>query len=147
MGRRLIAVRAWNDLVDGLVYGGDYNPEQWPAEVWEEDIALMQEAGVNLVSLAIFSWATIEPNEGEFHWEWLDTIIEKLHAGGIRIALATATASPPPWLTHRHPEMLPQHADGTVLHQGNVLCEGSVDRVQNDERVIEVYLGRKKKAA
>ncbi len=35
----------------------------------------------------------------------------------------------------------------TVLHQGTVLCEGSVDQVQNDERVIEVYLGRKKKAA
>lgn len=111
-------VRAWNDLVDGLVYGGDYNPEQWPEHVWDEDIALMQEAGVNLVSLAIFSWATIEPNEGEFHWEWLDTIIEKLHAGGIKIALATATASPPPWLTHRHPEILPQRADGTVLYQG-----------------------------
>lgn len=118
MERRLIAVRAWNDLVEGLVYGGDYNPEQWPQDVWDEDIALMQEAGVNLVSLAIFSWATLEPNEGEFHWEWLDTIVEKLHAGGIKIALATATASPPPWLTHRHPEMLPQHADGTVLHQG-----------------------------
>jgi len=35
----------------------------------------------------------------------------------------------------------------TVLHQGSVLCEGSVDQVQNDDRVIEVYLGRKKKAA
>jgi urea transport system ATP-binding protein len=33
----------------------------------------------------------------------------------------------------------------TVLHQGTVLCEGTVDDVQNDERVKEVYLGRKKK--
>ncbi len=111
-------MRAWNDQVDGLVYGGDYNPEQWPREVWDEDIALMRQAGVNLVSLAIFSWATLEPREGEFDWEWLDTIIGKLHEGGIKVALATATASPPPWLTMKHPEILPQRADGTVLNQG-----------------------------
>ncbi len=111
-------MRAWNDEVDGLAYGGDYNPEQWPREVWDEDITLMQEAGVNLVSLGIFSWASIEPREGEFHWEWLDEIVDKLHAGGIGICLATATASPPPWLTRKHPEILPQREDGTVLNQG-----------------------------
>jgi hypothetical protein len=66
----------------------------------------MREAGVNLVSVGIFSWATIEPREGEFHWEWLDEIIDKLHAGGIGVCLATATASPPPWLTRKHPEIL-----------------------------------------
>ncbi|WP_232549186.1 beta-galactosidase [Propioniciclava soli] len=113
-----MTVRGWNDLVDGLAYGGDYNPEQWPREVWDDDVRLMREAGVNLVSLAIFSWATIEPLEGQFDWAWLDEVIEKLDAGGVRIALATATASPPPWLTATHPEILPVTREGVVLHQG-----------------------------
>ncbi len=112
------AVRPWNARIDGLGYGGDYNPEQWSDEVQVEDVRLMREAGVNLVSVAIFSWATIEPVEGELDWAWLDRTMDRLHDGGVRVALATATASPPPWLTRRHPEILPRLADGTVLHQG-----------------------------
>ena len=103
---------------DGLVYGGDYNPEQWPLETQLEDVELMREAGVNLLSVAIFSWAMLEPREGEYDFDWLDAVLDRLHGAGIRVALATATASPPPWLTRRHPEILPQLADGTVLHQG-----------------------------
>lgn len=104
--------------VDGLAYGGDYNPEQWPLATQLEDVELMQQAGVNLVSVAIFSWAMLEPREGEYDFGWMDEVMDRLHAGGIRVALATATASPPPWLTRYHPEILPQLADGTVLHQG-----------------------------
>ncbi|UFU08301.1 beta-galactosidase [Ruania halotolerans] len=99
-------------------YGGDYNPEQWPMEVRLEDIALMREAGVNLVSLAIFSWATIEPREGRYDWTWLDNILDRLQAAGVKVALASATASPPPWLTANHPEILPRTAEGVVLSQG-----------------------------
>lgn len=109
---------AWPIGLDALGYGGDYNPEQWPDEVRVEDIALMQEAGVTIVSLAIFSWARIEPREKEYDWEWLDVTMDRLHAAGIRVDLATATASPPPWLTTKHPEILPVLADGTVLHPG-----------------------------
>ncbi|GAA1976285.1 beta-galactosidase [Isoptericola halotolerans] len=112
------AVTPWNARIDGLGFGGDYNPEQWPADVRAEDLHLMREAGVNLLSVAIFAWATIEPREGELEWGWLDDTMDQLHAAGIQVALATATASPPPWLTRRHPEILPQRADGTVLHQG-----------------------------
>jgi beta-galactosidase len=112
------AVIAWNERIDGLGYGGDYNPEQWPADVRAEDVRLMGEAGVNFLSVAIFAWATIEPREGELEWGWLDDTMDRLHEAGIQVALATATASPPPWLTRRHPEILPQRADGTVLHQG-----------------------------
>ncbi|WP_324651522.1 beta-galactosidase [Georgenia sp. H159] len=108
----------WPTGVVGLGYGGDYNPEQWPLETQLEDVELMQQAGVNLVSVAIFAWATIEPREGEYHFDWLDDVLDRLHAAGIRVALATATASPPPWLTARHPEILPRLADGTVLWQG-----------------------------
>ena len=112
------AVRPWHAQLDGLGYGGDYNPEQWPADVRAEDVRLMREAGVNIVSVAIFSWATLEPREGELDWAWLDETMDSLHAAGIQVALATATASPPPWLTRKHPEILPRLADGTVLHQG-----------------------------
>ncbi len=101
-----------------LAYGGDYNPEQWPVPVQVEDVELMREAGVNLVTLAVFSWAWLEPTPGNFDFGWLDDVIERLHAGGVRIDLATATASPPPWLSHRFPEVLPQTVDGTTLWPG-----------------------------
>jgi beta-galactosidase len=101
-----------------IIYGGDYNPDQWPEEVWQEDVRLMQEAGVNLVSLAIFSWSRIQPSEDKWDFEWLDRIMDLLHGGGVQVNLATATASPPPWLSHAHPEMLPVLADGVTLWPG-----------------------------
>ena len=101
-----------------LMYGGDYNPDQWPEEVWSEDVRLMREAGVNLVSLGIFAWSRLEPKEGTFNFEWLDRIMNILHEGGVSVDLATATASPPPWLSHAHPEMLPVLADGVRLWPG-----------------------------
>ena len=110
--------RAW-PAVPGLLYGGDYNPEQWPEHVWAEDARLMQEAGVNVVSLAIFSWALLEPREGSYEWGWLDRVVEVLHGAGIAIDMATATASPPPWFSRAHPESLPVTEDGTQLWWGS----------------------------
>ena len=101
-----------------LRFGADYNPEQWPREVWRDDMRLMQQAGVNIVSLGIFSWALLEPRPGEWDFGWLDDVVDLLHESGIDIDLATATASPPPWLTRLHPEVLPVSDDGTVLHPG-----------------------------
>ncbi|MFE4469817.1 beta-galactosidase [Leifsonia sp. NPDC056824] len=103
----------------GFAYGGDYNPEQWDPEVWREDVELMNRAGVNLVSVGIFSWARIEPRDGAFDFAWLDEVLDLLHAGGVRIDLATATASPPPWLAMKHPEMLPVTAEGVTLWSGS----------------------------
>jgi len=101
-----------------VLFGGDYSPEQWPEGVWEEDVRLMREAGVNIVSLGIFSWSRIQPSPDRFDFEWLDRVIELLHENDIRLDLATATASPPPWLSHRHPAMLPVLADGVRLWPG-----------------------------
>ncbi len=78
----------------------------------------MVDAGVDLVTIGVFSWAHLEVGPGVFDFGWLDAIVEKLGAAGIGIDLATATASPPPWLTHQHPEILPVTADGTVLSPG-----------------------------
>jgi beta-galactosidase len=104
--------------VPHMIYGGDYNPEQWPEEVWDEDVRLMREAGVNLVSLGIFSWAKLEPRPGEYDFGWLDRIISLLHENGVMVNLATATASPPPWLAALHPDSLPVTQNGVVLHPG-----------------------------
>ena len=101
-----------------LAFGGDYNPEQWPREVQVEDVRLMHEAGVDLVTVGVFSWAQLQPRPDDYEFGWLDEVLDLLHAAGIRVDLATATASPPPWLTRRHPEMLPVTADGTTLWQG-----------------------------
>jgi beta-galactosidase len=101
-----------------MCFGGDYNPEQWPEEVWREDVALMREAGVNLVSLGIFSWALLEPAPGRFEFGWLDAVMDRLHEAGVRVDLATATASPPPWFSRARPESLPVSADGRRLWPG-----------------------------
>jgi beta-galactosidase len=102
-----------------LAYGGDYNPEQWPEATWPEDAELMRQAGVNLVSLGVFAWAQLEPRPGEYDFGWLDRVIELLHAQGVKINLATATASPPPWLARLHPESLPVTAAGVTLWPGS----------------------------
>ncbi|MFT4229277.1 MAG: beta-galactosidase [Microbacterium sp.] len=111
--------RAKLPRLDRMWYGGDYNPEQWPRDVWDEDVRLMQRAGVTVATVAVFSWAKLEPEDGRFEFDWLDDVIEKLHAAGIRIDLATATASPPAWLVRAHPEMLPVTASGTRLEFGS----------------------------
>ena len=109
----------WLPGVDPICYGGDYNPEQWPEEVWAQDVELMRAAGVNLVSIGIFSWALLEPREGEFDFGWLDRVFGLLHEAGIRVDLATPTASPPAWFFAAYPEARVVHRDGTVLGFGS----------------------------
>ncbi|MHB8611412.1 MAG: beta-galactosidase [Candidatus Dormibacteraceae bacterium] len=106
------------DRLPHILYGGDYNPDQWPQNVWAEDVRLMQEAGVNFVSLGIFSWSRLQPSGDAWDFAWLDRVMDLLHDGGIAVDLATATASPPPWLSHQNPEMLPETADGVRLWHG-----------------------------
>lgn len=103
----------------GIAYGGDYNPEQWPRHVWDEDVALMREAGVNLVSVGIFSWALLEPREGEYDFGWLDDVLDLLHANGIAVDLGTPTASPPAWFYATYPQSRVVTADGTALGFGS----------------------------
>ena len=128
----------------GIAYGGDYNPEQWPEEVWAEDVALMREAGVNLVSVGIFSWALLEPAEGEYEFGWLDRVLDLLHEGGIAVDLATPTAAPPAWLLRRHPEIRPRTREGHVLGPGarNGFCPSSPAYARAAARITE-QLGKR----
>ncbi|MFJ9211781.1 beta-galactosidase [Streptomyces sp. NPDC102264] len=113
--------------LEGLAFGGDYNPEQWPEEVWREDVRLMREAGVNLVSLGIFSWALLEPEPGRYDFDRLDRIIGLLDEHGIRIDLATPTVAPPAWFYRAHPDALPVSREGMRYAFGSrgAICHSS----------------------
>ncbi|WP_259402671.1 beta-galactosidase [Microbispora sp. H10670] len=112
-------MHAFRSRLGGLAYGGDYNPEQWDRATWREDVRLMREAGVNLVSLGIFAWVAIEPEPGEYEFGWLDEVMDLLHEGGVSVNLATPTAVPPAWLTQLHPEVFPIMEDGRPLGLGS----------------------------
>lgn len=114
-----MTTRSITDRLGGLAFGGDYNPEQWDEPVWKEDDELMSRARVNLATVGVFSWALLEPEEGRYDFTWLDAHIDRLHANGVAVDLATPTASPPPWFTLAHPDALPVRADGTRLVHGS----------------------------
>ncbi len=103
---------------DGIFFGGDYNPEQWDRETWLEDVELMARARVNLVSVGIFSWSRLEPEEGRFDFAWLDEVLQLLYDRGVYVDLATATASPPAWLIKKDPTVLPVDHEGRRLSFG-----------------------------
>lgn len=141
----------------GIAYGGDYNPDQWPEEVWDEDVRLMQQAGVNTVALAIFSWDRIQPTEDTWDFDWLDRIISKLGKAGIAVDLASATASAPMWLYRAHPEVLPVEANGNIIHAGSrqswrptspifreyalTLCRKLAERYKDNPTVTAWHMG------
>lgn len=102
-----------------IAYGGDYNPDQWDDSYLDNDIELMLEAGVNVVTLAVFSWSKLEPRPGVYEFGWLRRVMDRLHSAGIGVDLATATASPPPWLGAEYPETLPVTGDGVRLTWGS----------------------------
>jgi beta-galactosidase len=105
--------------LSGIAYGGDYTPEQWARETWIEDVALMREAGVTMVSIGIFAWSLIETSEGVFDFEWLDDVIELLHENGIAVDLGTPTASPPAWFYAKYPDARPVTREGVTLGFGS----------------------------
>ena len=104
---------------DILLYGADYNPEQWPEETWREDMRLMQLAHINMVSLNIFSWALLEAKPGQYSFDQLDRIMDMLNEHRIYVDLATATASPPTWMSRLYPSMLPVTREGVRMSHGS----------------------------
>jgi beta-galactosidase len=108
----------WPGRPADLTFGGDYNPEQWDEHVWLEDVRLMREAGVTMVTLGVFTWALLEPCPGTYDFSATDRVMDLLHDSGIAVDLATPTASPPAWLAHHQPEILPVTRDGVTLGVG-----------------------------
>ena len=86
-------------------YGGDYNPEQWPEEVWQEDYRLFDAARIDLVTLGVFDWALTQPAEEVYDFSVLDRIVERAEAQRRGICLATGTGAHPPWLAKAYPEV------------------------------------------
>lgn len=99
--------------------GADYYPEHWPEERWPVDADLMVEAGFNIVRLAEFAWSKMEPEEAQYHFEWLDKAIKILSERGIKILLGTPSASPPPWVMYKYPGFFHVNQNGIRATFGN----------------------------
>ncbi|MBL8132287.1 MAG: beta-galactosidase [Anaerolineae bacterium] len=112
-----------------LWHGGDYNPEQWSREIWAEDFRLMQKAGITAATVGVFSWVSLQPSEDRFTFEWLDEVIDGLHAHGIHVILATPSAAPPAWMSQAYPETLRSDENGIRRQHGQRVnyCPNSSD--------------------
>lgn len=95
-----------------MLYGGDYNPEQWPREVWEEDLRLMKQAHINIVTLNVFSWAALQPDEDTYDFTKLDEIMELVRSHGMKVCLATSTGAHPAWMAKLHQDILRTEKNG-----------------------------------
>jgi len=102
-----------NPKCPDMLHGGDYNPDQWirTPEVWDQDMRLMKLAGCNAMSVGIFSWVALEPEEGRFEFGWLDTIMDKLADNDAYAVLATPSGARPAWLSQKYPEVLRVRAE------------------------------------
>ena len=102
-----------------FLHGGDYNPDQWKdtPEIWEEDMRLMKLAHCNAMSVGIFAWSSLEPEEGHFTFDWLDEIMDKLAKNGGYAVLATPSGARPAWMSFKYPEVLRVQANRQrILH-------------------------------
>ena len=130
-------------IFDFIIHGGDYNPDQWinTPEIWDEDMRLMKLAHVNSATINIFSWSLLEPEEGVYNFEWLDTIMDKLHANGISVILATPSGARPPWLAQKYPEVLRVEETGIrnefgVRHNHCLTSPVYREKVRNINRML-----------
>lgn len=112
--------KALFEQIGGIMHGGDYNPEQWldRPDILEQDIVMMKKAGINCVTLGVFSWSVYEPVEGEFHFEWLKEIMDNLYQNGIYTVLATPSGARPAWLDEKYPEAMRVDSYGHRYHHG-----------------------------
>ena len=116
-----------NPKLPYIYYGGDYNPDQWPEEIWQEDMRLFKLAGINIITIPNFSWAKLQPAEDRYDFEWLDRVLDLAAKNGIYVCLATSTAAQPAWMSLKYPEILPVDIQGRKkTHGGRVnFCPNS----------------------
>ena len=89
-----------------ILYGGDYNPNQWP-EIWKEDMRIFKDARINSATINVFSWAKIQPSENEYNFSELDKVVEMLSEENYDIVFATSTAALPGWMVKKYPKTTP----------------------------------------
>lgn len=102
----------YSSKVNKLVYGGDYNPEQWPEDIWTEDMYLLKKAHIDIVTLNVFSWAALQPSEEEYSFEKLDKIMDMVRRHGLFVCMSTSTGAHPAWMAKRYPDILRTEANG-----------------------------------
>ena len=102
----------YDERIEKVLYGGDYNPEQWPEEIWEEDMRIFAEAGIDIVTLNVFSWAALQPDEHTYNFEKLDKIMDLVEKNHLKVCLATSTAAHPAWMAKRYPDILRTEFNG-----------------------------------
>lgn len=102
----------FSNKVNKIVYGGDYNPEQWPEEIWAEDMRLLKEANIDIVTLNVFSWAALQPSEETYDFSKLDKIMEMVRDNGLQVCLATSTGAHPAWMAKKYPDILRTEFNG-----------------------------------
>lgn len=129
---------------DRIYYGGDYNPDQWDEATIAEDMRLFKKAGINLLTLPVFSWSKLEPDEGVYDFEWLDKIIDQIWANGIYVCLATPTTAQPAWLSTRYPEVLPVDIQGRKRTHGMrvFFCVNSLKYRERAAAIAEEFAKR-----
>jgi beta-galactosidase len=145
MNNMKLAARSFPSLVPGeyrLLHGGDYNPEQWQhrEEILAADPELMHRARINQASVAIFGWAALEPEPGRYAFAWLDRALDRLHAAGVGVLLATPTAARPRWLAEGHPDVMRTRRDGTRVAPGvgrHNPCWSSPELARHADALIE----------
>lgn len=116
------------DKFPHILHGGDYNPDQWQdsPEILAEDMRLMKKSGCNEMSLGIFAWSTLEPDEGVFDFSFLDKAMDDIYNAGGRVILATPSGARPAWMAQKYPEVLRVRNDGirsktqSLLHLADI---------------------------
>src|SRR5947199_8998624 len=98
------------DKMDKVLYCVAYYPEYMPSDRLDKDVELMQKAGITVVRVGESTWSSWEPRDGDFQFEWMQRVLDRLHKAGIKVILGTPTYSIPTWLYKEHPEILVTHA-------------------------------------
>lgn len=110
-----------------FLYGGDYNPDQWPEQTWPEDIKVFKQADINSATINIFSWGILEPSEGHYDFSKLDKIVQELSDANFDIVMGTSTAAMPAWMFKKYPDVARVDYQGRrhVFGQRHNFCPSS----------------------
>ena len=123
-----------------ILFGGDYNPNQWPKEVWEQDMAYFKDAHINSATINVFSWAKIQPSENEYNFTELDEIVDMLSNENYDIVMATSTAALPAWMVKKYPETMSTDYEGRQHKYIRSTQRLLLQSLQNAIAAIKIFL-------